>query len=58
MTKIEIIQRINELNHEICGLVQLAKQLGNKKPYENFLIKDRIKLVNNLKKQLDELETY
>lgn len=58
MTKIEIIQRINELNHEICGLVQLAKELGNKKPYENFLIKDRIKLVNKLKKQLDELETY
>lgn len=58
MTKIETIQRINELNYEINGLVNLAKQLGNKKPYENFMIKDKINLVIKLKKQLEEMETY
>ena len=58
MTKCEIIQRINELNYEINSLVNLAKQLGNKKPYDNFMIKDRINLVEKLKKELDKMETY
>lgn len=58
MTKCETIQRINELNHEIVELVRLARQLGNKKPYDNFMVKDRIKLVEKLKKELDKMETY
>ena len=56
MTKCEIKERINELNYEINKLVALAKLMGNLKPYENVLIKDKIHLVKKLEKELSKME--
>ena len=50
--KEEIQKEINDWLYEINGLIRTAKQLGNKNPYDNFMIKDRIKIVEKLKKEL------
>ena len=51
--KEELQKQINDLIYEINRLVRIAKKLGNKKPYDNFMIKDRIKIVEKLKKELE-----
>lgn len=52
--KEELQKQINNWIYEINGLVRTAKQLGNKNPYDNFMIKDRIKIVEKLKRELEE----
>ena len=56
MTKEELEERIIELNKEIYDLANLCRQLGNKNPQDNFMIKDRLDLVQKYKKELRELE--
>ena len=55
-TKEEIQKEINDWMYEINGLVRTAKQMGNKNPYDNFLIKDRLEIVEKLKKEMEELK--
>ena len=52
MNKEKLQNRIIELKGEIVTLYNLAKQLGNKKPEENFLIKDRLKLIQKLESEI------
>lgn len=54
--KDELKKQINDWLYEINRLVKIAKQCGNKKPYDNFMIKDRIKIVEKLKKELEALQ--
>lgn len=54
--KEELQKQINNWIYEINGLVRTAKELGNKNPYDNFMIKDRIKIVEKLKKELEAIE--
>lgn len=54
--KEELQKQINNWIYEINGLVRTAKQLGNKNPYDNFMIKDRIKIVEKLKKELETIK--
>lgn len=56
MNKKELEERIHNLKHEIIGLYNLAKELGNKKPEQNFMIKERFELLQKLEKQLKESE--
>ena len=56
MTKEELKERIIELNKEIYDLANLCRQLGNKNPQDNFMIKDRVELVQKYKKDLEVLE--
>lgn len=56
MTKKELEEKIHNLKHEIVGLYNLAKELGNKNPQDNFMIKDRLELLQKLEKQLKECE--
>ena len=54
--KEELQKQINNWIYEINGLVRTAKQLGNKNPYDNFMVKDRIKIVEKLKKELEAIK--
>jgi hypothetical protein len=56
MTKKELEEKIHNLKHEIVGLYNLAKELGNKNPQDNFMIKDRLELLQKFEKQLKESE--
>lgn len=56
MNKKELEERIHNLKYEIIGLYNLAKELGNKKPEQNFMIKERFELLQKLEKQLKESE--
>ena len=56
MNKEELQARIIELKGKIVSLYNLAKQLGNKEPDKNFMIKDRLKLIEKLEKELSELK--
>lgn len=56
MTKKELEEKIYNLKHEIVGLYNLAKELGNKSPQDNFMIKDRLELLQEFEKQLKELK--
>lgn len=56
MNKKELEEKIHNLKHEIVGLYNLAKELGNKNPQDNFMIKDRLELLQKFEKQLKECE--
>lgn len=56
MNREELKERIIELNKEIYDLANLCRQLGNKNPQDNFMIKDRVELVQKYKKDLEVLE--
>lgn len=56
MNKEKIQNRIIELKGEIVTLSNLCKQLGNKQPEQNFMIKDRLKLIEKLEKELNGLK--
>lgn len=56
MNKDKIREQIYNYNYEINGLVKLARELGNKKPYDNFLIKQRMEMIEKLYKQLKDME--
>lgn len=56
MNKKELEEKIHNLKHEIVGLYNLAKELGNKNPQDNFMIKDRLELLQKFEKQLKESE--
>lgn len=52
----ELEEKIYNLKHEIVGLYNLAKELGNKNPQDNFMIKDRLELLQKFEKQLKGCE--
>lgn len=56
MNREELKERIIELNKEIHDLANLCYQLGNENPQDNFMIKDRLVLLEKYKKELQELE--
>ena len=56
MNKKELEEKIYNLKHEIVGLYNLAKELGNKNPQDNFMIKERFELLQKFEKQLKECE--
>ena len=56
MNREELKERIIELNKEIYDQANLCRQLGNKNPQDNFMIKDRVELVQKYKKDLEVLE--
>lgn len=56
MSREELEERVIELNKEIHDLANLCRQLGNKNPQDNFMIKDRLELLKKYKKELEELE--
>lgn len=53
MTQEKIKERIINLRYEIISLTQTAIECGNKHPETNFLIRDRMKL---LEKYLEMLK--
>ena len=53
--KEDLQNRIIELKGEIVTLSNLCKQLGNKEPEKNFMIKDRLQLIKKLENELKEL---
>ena len=56
MNKEEIEGKIIELKGEIVTLSNLCKQLGNKEPEKNFMIKDRLELIKKLESELEDLK--
>ena len=54
--KENIQNRIIELKGEIVTLSNLCKQLGNKEPEKNFMIKDRLELIKKLESELKDLK--
>lgn len=56
MTKKELEERIYELKYEINRLYNLAKSIGNKNLQDNFMIKERLELLQKFEKQLEELK--
>ena len=56
MNKKELEEKIYNLKHEIVGLYNLAKELGNKNPQDKFMIKERCELLQKFEKQLKECE--
>ena len=56
MTKEELEERIIELNKEIYELCKMCLMLGNENYKDNFMIKDRMSLLEKYKKDLEVLE--
>ena len=56
MNKEELQTRIIELKGEIVALSKLCYELGNKYPENNFMIKDRLLLIEKLEKELKGLK--
>lgn len=49
-------ERIIELNKEVYELCKMCLMLGNKDYKNNFMIKDRMNLIEKYKKDLEVLE--
>ena len=56
MNKEELEERIIELNKEVYELCKMCLMLGNKDYKNNFMIKDRMNLIEKYKKELEVLE--
>ena len=56
MTKEELEEKIIELNKEVYELCKMCLMLGNKDYKNNFMIKDRMSLIEKYKKDLEVLE--
>ena len=56
MNKEELEERIIELNKEIYELCKMCLMLGNKDYKNNFMVKDRMNLIEKYKKDLEVLE--
>ena len=56
MTKEELEEIIIELNKEVYELCKMCLMLGNKDYKNNFMVKDRMNLIEKYKKDLEVLE--
>ena len=54
--KEELQKQINQWAYEVNGLIKTMKELGNKDPYNNYMVKDRIEIIKKLQAEVKELE--
>ena len=54
--KEELQKQINQWAYEVNGLIKTMKELGNKNPYNHYMVKDRIEIIKKLQAELKELE--
>ena len=54
--KEELQKQINQWTYEVNGLIKTMKELRNKKPYNHYMVKDRIEIIKKLQTELKELE--
>ena len=54
--KEELQKQINQWTYEVNGLVKTMKKLGNKDPYNHYMVKDRIEIIKKLQAELKALE--
>lgn len=54
--KAELQKQINQWTYEVNGLIRTMKQLGNKNPYNHYMVQDRIALIKLLQAELKEIE--
>ena len=54
--KEELQNQINQWFYEVNGLVKTMQQLGNKRPFSHYMVKDRFEIIKKLQEELKELE--
>lgn len=54
--KEELQKQVNQWTYEVNGLIRTMKQMGNKNPYNNYMVKDRIEIIKKLQAELKEIE--
>ena len=54
--KEELQKQINQWAYEVNGLIKTMRELGNKDPYNHYMVKDRIEIIKKLQAESKELE--